>query len=191
MNIVLNKKDVAQRQLATAIRLFFEKDDSVSIYSLAANAWEIIDVLCNKAGTNSLSNQSRENISKTKDLKRNFINSPYRNFFKHADNDFDAILKDFDASKVDSILILAVEDYLRLYLKGPIEFQVYQLWYLAVYKSKIAAEDLKGILEAIIDIFPDIEKMPRDEQIALGNQILKEYLLDKHLLADPCTELLN
>ena len=46
----LTKIDVARRQLVTAIRLLFDGGDSVSIFSLAANAWEVIDVLCNKLG---------------------------------------------------------------------------------------------------------------------------------------------
>ena len=58
----LKKIDVARRQLITAIRLVFDGEDSVSVYSLAANAWEIIDVLCNKEKILSLSNQSRSQI---------------------------------------------------------------------------------------------------------------------------------
>jgi hypothetical protein len=43
MGQILTKKSVAQRQLATAIRLLFNGGDDVSVVSLAANAWEIID----------------------------------------------------------------------------------------------------------------------------------------------------
>ena len=85
MESELSKQDVARRQLVTAIRLFFEIGDPVSIFTLASNAWEVIDVLCNKAGVNSLSNESREHTPKNKDLKKDYINSPYRNFLKHAD----------------------------------------------------------------------------------------------------------
>jgi len=52
--------EVAKRQLVTAIRLLFDGEDSVSILSLVANAWEIIDVLCNREDVLSFSNQSRE-----------------------------------------------------------------------------------------------------------------------------------
>lgn len=87
MDTNLSKIDVARRQLITAIRLLFDGEDSVSIFSLAANAWEIIDVLCKNADVSSLSNHARENIPTGKNLKYDYINSPYRNFFKHADND--------------------------------------------------------------------------------------------------------
>jgi hypothetical protein len=115
----LTKVDVARRQLVTAIRLLFDEGDSVSIFSLAANAWEVIDVLCNKAGVLSFSNQTREHIQGGKDLKYDYINSPYRNFFKHADRDPEAISSPLKDSDVDSLIFLAVEDYLRLRKRSP------------------------------------------------------------------------
>ncbi|SOZ17206.1 hypothetical protein CBM2598_U10266 [Cupriavidus taiwanensis] len=76
----VTKLDAARRQLVTAIRLFFKGDDPVSILTLAANAWEIIDTLCNRQGTDSFSNQTRENLPAGTDLMFDFINKPYRNF---------------------------------------------------------------------------------------------------------------
>jgi hypothetical protein len=36
----VTKIDAARRQLVTAIRLFFDGGDPVSVYSLASNAWK-------------------------------------------------------------------------------------------------------------------------------------------------------
>jgi hypothetical protein len=110
----LAKLDVARRQLVTAVQLFFDGGDPISVYSLAANAWEVIDALCGRAGVSSMSSDTRGHIPEGKDLKRDYINSPYRNFFKHADRDPEGVLDGFDESNVDSILFLAVEDYIRL-----------------------------------------------------------------------------
>lgn len=188
MKTSLTKKDVAQRQLVTAIRLFFDSGDPVSVYSLSANAWEIIDELCTKSGTNSLSNQTRENIPKKQDLKRDFINSPYRNFFKHADRDTDAILLDFDETKVDSVVFLAVEDYLRLANKSPVEFQVFQLWYLAIYTEKISTYSIDEIMPVIDSTFTNIRNMIRKDQILLGRKVLDDALMDIELNRDTRTE---
>jgi IS30 family transposase len=38
--LLATKVDVARRQLTTAIRHFFAREDPVSVFSLAANAWE-------------------------------------------------------------------------------------------------------------------------------------------------------
>ncbi len=67
----LTKLEIARRQLATAIDLFFADRDLVSVYSLATNSWEVIDVLCRNAGIESFSVQARENVPTGKDLKIN------------------------------------------------------------------------------------------------------------------------
>ena len=125
----ITKTEAAQRQLVTAIELFFRDADPVSIFSLASNAWEIIDTLCTKSNVESISNETREHAAKGKDLKYDYINSPFRNFFKHANRDPEAELEGFTDAENDHIIFLAVEDYIRLNNKSPVEFQVYQLWY--------------------------------------------------------------
>jgi hypothetical protein len=185
---LLTKKDVARRQLATAIRLFFDECDSVSVYSLAANAWEVIDALCDQNSILSISRETREHIPSDRDLKRDYINSPYRNFFKHADRDPDAILPSFDESSVDSVIFLAVEDYLRLFKKSPVEFQVFQLWYLAINIEKLSSDTFKEILDSVESTFPNIRNLPRSERIAIGRILLDEALQDQIVLDDPRTE---
>jgi len=191
MNISLTKIDVARRQLITAIRLLFDGEDTVSVFSLAANAWEVIDALCNKEGIDSLSSQTREHLPKEKDLKYDYINSPYRNFFKHADRDPEAILPSFNESNVDSLLLLAVEDYLRLLKKSPIEFQVFQLWYFAINVEKISSDALSEVLESIEFAFPRIRDLPRKERLAMGRSVLEHAKTDQELLNDKHTEVLD
>lgn len=184
----ITKVDAARRQLVTAIRLFFDNGDPVSIFTLAANSWEVIDTLCDRKGINSISNQTRENVPDNKDLKYDYINSPYRNFFKHADRDPEVQLGNFDQTKCDDIIFLGVEDYIRLCGKSPIEFQVFQLWYLSVKVEKVAGDALEKILETSESIFPNISNISREEQIALGSNALDNAASDIELLKDPRTE---
>jgi len=128
----LSKVDVARRQLITAICLFFANGDPVSVFTLAANAWEVIDALCNKRGVASVSNETRSHIPAADDLKRDYVNSPFRNFFKHADRDPDASINGFDKYNSDGIIFLGVEDYIRFNGKSHIAFQLFHFWYLAV-----------------------------------------------------------
>lgn len=81
--MIVTKIDAAKRQLITAIRLFFDGGDGVSVYSLASNVWEVIDVLCTNTGVKSFSKQMRENLPAGHTPKY-YINEPWRNFFKHA-----------------------------------------------------------------------------------------------------------
>ena len=184
----LTKSVVAKRQLATAIRLLFSGRDTVSIYSLASNAWEVIDVLCQRAGVNSLSSQTRENVPQGRDLKRHFINSPYRNFFKHAESDPDEVLAPLPNSQTDAVIFLAVEDYLRLNGKSPVEFQVFQLWYIAMNPEKLDPKVAESVLEAADHTFPGIGKLDRRSQLDFGTRLLDEFEQDEELKSDPRTE---
>lgn len=188
MTATLTKKDVARRQLLTAIQLFFHHGDGISIYSLASNAWEVIDVLCTTAGVDSISNQTRDHVPSGRDLKRDYVNSPYRNFFKHADRDCDAVLDNFDESNVDSILMLAVEDYIRMNKRSPAEFQVFQLWYLATHIDKLADAALDKVLRSVEAALPNIRNLPRREQIDMGARLLRESRTDRDFRSDPRTE---
>lgn len=180
----LTKADVAKRQLVTAIRLFFEDADPVSVYTLAANAWEIIDTLCTLSGVDSASNQSREHAA-GRDLKRDYINSPYRNFFKHADRDPDGTLTGFDDGKNDALLFLAAEDYLRLNSESPLELQVYQMWYLTINREKIAPGALDEVMPAIVSVFPKLREQSRDKQKARGRAVLEDSRQELESIADP------
>jgi hypothetical protein len=184
----LTKTVVARRQLATAIRLHFANGDAVSVYSLAANAWEIIDVLCQKAGVESLSMQARENIPADVDLKKKYINSPHRNFFKHADSDFDKELDPIPEAQVDAVLFLAVEDYIRLTKKSPVEFQVFQIWYLAAHPEKVIKTALDDVITIAAGYFPNMNSMPRSQKLAIGAQVLAKAEGDNELQGDSRTE---
>ncbi|MEI2677847.1 MAG: hypothetical protein V9G29_08415 [Burkholderiaceae bacterium] len=184
----MTKIDVARRQLVSAIRLLFEGGDLVSIYTLGANAWEVIDALCTKESVESASKQTRENIPSQSCLKRDYINSPYRNFFKHADKDYDTKLPEIPEHQVDAVLFLAVEDYLRLTQKAPLELQVFQLWYLAINTEKVAGDALEMILESIESTFPNIRSLPRQQRLWMARMALANAALDHDLLDDSRTE---
>lgn len=184
----LTKLEVARRQLATAIDLFFADRDAVSVYSLAANSWEVIDVLCRNAGIESFSIQARENVSVGKDLKLDCVNSPYRNFFKHAKSDSEKTLPPLPDSQVEGVLFLAVEDYIRLNGRSPVQFQVFQLWYLAKHPEKLAPSVANQLMEGVAAAFPGLSSLPRNAQLARGAQMLADAAGDQVLAGDPKTE---
>lgn len=188
--MLVTKIDAARRQLITAIRLFFDDGDPVSVYSLASNAWEVIDVLCASAGVDSFSRQARANLPAGHTLKY-YVNEPCRNFFKHAEQDPNPESSvELGGSYVAAILFLAVEDYLRLRQGGPVEAQVFQAWFIAVFPEKVAEND--PVAQANLDIaqraFPGIAALATSDQMAMGRQVLAAARQDADLTADPKTE---
>lgn len=188
MITALSKLDVAHRQLAVAIRLFFDDQDPVSVYTLAANAWEIVDKLCKIRDVDSLSKQMRGNLRDGQSLRRDLINQPYRNFFKHADKDPEGAIEGFSDDKNDHLLILVVEDVLRLEQTKLFECQIFPIWYLGVYEEKIANEALKSVLPRIRQALPGMGKLSRSEQKRMGKELLQRTSKDKELLSNPLTD---
>ncbi|WP_233862952.1 hypothetical protein [Paraburkholderia adhaesiva] len=186
----VTKLDAARRQLITAIRLFFDGGDGVSVYSLASNAWEVIDVLCTSAGVESFSKQARENLPAGQTLKY-YVNEPCRNFFKHAAQDPNPDSSvELRESNVAAILFLAVEDYIRLRQGGPVEAQVFQVWFIAVFPEKVTEDDpvAQSKLEDAKLVFPGITTLAASDQIEMGRRVLETAREDAGLAADPKTE---
>jgi len=87
----LSKFEAARRQLETAIKLYFADGDEVSIHTLAAAAYSLIQDI----------NEHRRGEPMLKDLHlllpdalarefRRYVNRP-ENFLKHADKDPDGV----------------------------------------------------------------------------------------------------
>ena len=86
----LSKIDVALRQLDTAIRLYFQFGEPVSIHALASAAAEVLADLADHAGLKPQVSWKNFVEIYGKPDKREFLMEIYRkpqNFFKHADRD--------------------------------------------------------------------------------------------------------
>lgn len=185
----VTKLDSARRQLVTAIRLFFNDGDLVSVYSLASNAWEVIDVLCTKAFVESFSKQARGNLPAGHTLTY-YINEPCRNFFKHAERDPNPDSSvELSVANVQALLFLAVEDYLRYRKGGPIEAQVFQAWFIAVFPEKVTDEpDALSKLEYARRAFPGIASLALADQIEMGRKVLEAAHKNANVVGDTRTE---
>jgi hypothetical protein len=87
----ITKLNAAQRQLKTAIRLYFQDGDMVSIHTLAAAAQEVLRSLLRKRGGGSFMKDSAWIRPERRKEYITALNKP-ANFFKHGDQDPDAVL---------------------------------------------------------------------------------------------------
>ncbi len=83
---IIDKLDVACRQLNTAISLWFSGGDTVSIHTLACSAHQIVHDINHKQGGRDLIYDSL-NIKDQYRRKANKLFKEAYNFFKHAEND--------------------------------------------------------------------------------------------------------
>src|ERR1044072_1600615 len=164
----LTKLDIAEREIVTAVRLLFGGGDPIAVCLLASAAREITSRLCAKRGVEAfLDLHPHQNKA---DLHR--LANRYSNFFKHANEDPDALLLDFIESEVDSVLYLAVTDFGSLCGGMPVEAQAFQTWFAARL-------DPKGVGEYFVtNVLIGIDTYPRSKQLELG-QLFLEWCLQK------------
>ncbi|MBI4560066.1 MAG: hypothetical protein HY706_20935 [Candidatus Hydrogenedentes bacterium] len=127
----VGKLDAAKRQLVTAIQLFFEREDSVSIHTLTSAAYQLVyDISQDRGLTSWVRGNPLVRDEKRKEWQR--ILGESQNFFKHADRDPNRVL-DFEPEMTRFSLFDAVSLYREL---TPEHFHagiVYQLWFVVAY----------------------------------------------------------
>jgi hypothetical protein len=163
----ITKLDAAKRQLTTAIRLFFEDDDPVSVYTLAHASLEILGILCKRAGKERYIQLVAEKYGLTEMDARPIV-SYGKNFFKHADRDPDAVLEDFADTRNDGILMYAIVDLFSLFEENyhalPHEVLAFRLWYSIAHPETCSEDEPgPGTIEATEKWFPDFRSKSRTQ----------------------------
>lgn len=128
--IILNKLEVARRQLETAIELYFNGGDPVSTHTLATAALEVLSGLNSvRKGSPMLSDLEASGAiwpDKLDIARRAFREA--QNFFKHADKDPERVL-DFNPDATAFFLLDAAEKYRELSGENPPIVRVFALWF--------------------------------------------------------------
>ena len=125
--ISVTKLDAAKTQLETAIKLFFEYGDPVSIHTLTEAAHEILRVISKK---NRLFYVIRNLDIIRKDKRREYLNmlNKAKNFFKHADRDHVGVLQ-FNPDTTLYIIVDACRMFMKLVgYQTPLQ-QLFIFWY--------------------------------------------------------------
>lgn len=187
MPVQITKVEAARRQLVTAIRLFFEDADSISVYTLAHAAWEVLDALSEHRGlTRFRGEMCRANGLDEFEVKQKVSHG--RNFFKHADKDPDEVLENFSDDFNDQVLLCASFDYGELADSKPMELQIFQLWYFVTHLDTALRPELDEIITAGEELFPGIGSMSRRQQKRAGLEALVGALRNPTLMAHPSTD---
>src|SRR5262245_53944010 len=110
--MTVTKLDAAKSQLATAIRLYFEDCDPVSVHTLVMAASEIIERLCQSKCAPTLRNDLflAPVLPEQRRKKMADVLDKARNFFKHASSSKpNQVLRDFSDEQNLIGIIMAVD----------------------------------------------------------------------------------
>lgn len=177
----LTKAEVAARQLDTAIKLFFNAGDVVSVHTLAAASATVFADILEQTGETSWREQIVEEHSDlTKSQVFNILRSA-QNFFKHADLDPEESLEFSDTYNDAMIFIATLECGLLLQSKNQkrkarkklsTPMSVFQLWNIATKPDDFYMPE--AIVAAANALFPGINERPRFEQLSIGASVLRK-----------------
>ncbi len=186
------KIESARRQLGTALALYLQDHDPVSVHCLAGGGCELIEYYAAKAGADPLMSnmlQARPdlNIGKLKKIQRQYWNA-----FKHAahlggkERDDDELLSQFTDVQNDHALLIGWYDYASVTNALPVEAQAHQLWYIALYPEKL---DPKHSIKRYDELFPELRTKSRAEQKRMLNSAIVAARADRSIMDDPKTDL--
>lgn len=128
--MLLSKLEIARRQLDTAINLYFDDSDAVSVHSLASNAREIIEGLCKERGISSFKDGVRQNFGVTQKEYADTINL-YRNEFKHPEEKVD--YSDFSDAHNEYLIIAAIHSFYQLNKSLTIPMQIFEEYFFRIH----------------------------------------------------------
>ena len=129
--IYISKLDAAKRQLETAIRLFFNNSDFVSIHTLTCAGYDILKDLAKKQNITSQVQESFEKFIRADKRKEvlDKLNKP-KHFFKHANIDDPESTVMFSPDRGSEFWIWdACSLYFKLTKEKPALMFTYEIWF--------------------------------------------------------------
>jgi hypothetical protein len=153
-HIVLSKLDCARSQLETAIKLFFEDGDPVSIHTLASAAYELLKGINKARDLEPLLLEfeflrSPENS----DLKKRALKQirSFQNFFKHADNDPEE--RKAMRPRINEHLIQHCVEVFRKFASPSELIVIFDFWYTALHFNILPPETQAKFPPQALEIF--------------------------------------
>ena len=187
----LDKTEIARRQLGTALALFLEDNDPVSVHALACAGCEIAEYLTREAGEEPFSTHALLTFPDLSRGKIQGLRNQYWNAFKHAltrdglERKDSVLLEHFEDEVNDHTLFVGWHDYMLAVRALPIEAQIFQVWYFALYPEKLApAVDTTQYQRN----FPMLPSKPRADQKRALRQVISSFRRDAELMAHPQTD---
>ncbi len=189
--VALSPLIIARSQLLTAIDLFFDDRDPISVHALAGNAREILESLCRLAAVEPITelflrdrpHKSKKDLYPALNLYQNCFKQVGKTWEERKDNQ--GILNQFDDSKNEYLLYVCVENYLRLRGSSPFPMQVLHAWFCAVHVDLVGSACSR---QKFVNLFSDVSQMNRYQQKRAALGVILRSSDDPQVLANPQTE---
>lgn len=171
--LILSKRDVAERLLRTAIKLFFAHEDVVSAHVLAGAAQDIIAGAAARGAVATLVDRSAQELKpEYREAFKETLREDYL-FFKHGSRDPLDVNDKYHPAITEIALLMACEDLHHLW--GPIFFEgaVFRAWFAVRHPDALEGSD---VIEQIsrTGFFPaNLGTLPLQEAAQAGSRYLE------------------
>jgi len=176
---MITKTDAAERQLNTAIRLFFENRDHLSSYALAVASREVTDDAIQRRYSElyqrelaRVGDPLKVRLPYREELKvlvkpefyRDFLrlDRKWQNFLKHADRDPDAEIEPFTMKQLALVILTAIRNYTLLTQRWTADMAVFLAWFAVAEPQLVNLAPGDVMNEAIDKIRSGIAGDPYD-----------------------------
>jgi hypothetical protein len=164
--ILVSKFEAGRRQLTTAIRLWFQDDDPVSVHTLAAAAYEILHNLSRRKGGRDLLFDSK---AISEDYRKEFVKriKSTAQFFKHADLDPDGTIE-LSTLNTEVLMIYSMVALSRMGEPLTMEENAMLLW-LSFSNPQLLGDDARQRIEP--ETFEQFSSIPKGEYLNEFSQV--------------------
>ena len=146
--VKVSKFDAAIRQLDTAIKLFFNESDVVSIHTLTCAAHEILRNLCKAKDIDSLKDEILKMVKpEKKDEVRQRLNEA-ENFFKHSGKDPDVFLE-FKTELTEYLLWDDIKLYAQLSGEQTDNMKIFSTWFFVEHDDLLLDPEHRDLAKNI------------------------------------------
>jgi hypothetical protein len=186
--IRVNKADAARRQLCAAIRMTFGGEDPIAVHSVAASAHRIIRDICEGRGDIESYLRFTDRIAPGHESEFWGAVNASANFFKHADNDVDAI-HEMDEEATDYMIAFACRWYVDLGFELSNEMRQFGGWFMLCHPKLFKPDPTSAAQHAhLLRQFPEMSAqmamLPRSDKLRVGRAILQKPIGTTQLLQD-------
>jgi hypothetical protein len=181
MTIMITKTDAAERQLNTAIRLFFENRDHLSSYALAVASREVTDGVIKKR-RDELYQRELARVGEPQKVRLSYweqawdmvkpefrysndlvkLHNKWQNFLKHAKTDPEAEIKPFTTKDLALVILTAMWNYSLLTEHWTTEMNIFFAWIAVAEPQWLKSAPGDVMTKAIAEIRSGISGDPYD-----------------------------
>lgn len=194
MDTSISKSEIARRQLGTALALYIQDRDPVSVHCLACGGGEIAEQLTAKIGESAFRTLALETYPYISDIYYTRIRNEYWNAFKHAkerngaERDDERLLSMFSERENETRLFTGWYDYMMAGLSLPIAAHIYILWFMALDPAKFVDEENPEFRTELETKFPGLPSLSHDRQKQRLRRAIEKWSKDHSVLAHSRTD---